>query len=144
MTVPFILLKGSRANNPIYVKPDQLYFGVKDVWWRENALGTYSSVSVTKKIREFLQKKLKIPQWDMVEEVIKTILPKYEGNPLTRVPIKEHMNDFKKITRAYNTSKQSRKMQLKIRLKATHFILAENLEADFPILSQTGPTLFWN
>ena len=141
MTVPFILPKDSRANNPIYLKPDQLYFGVKDVWWRENSLGTYSSVSLTKKIREFLQKKLKIPQWDMVDEVIETILPKYEGNP-PRVPIKEHMNDFKKITRAYNTCKQSRKMQFKIRLKATHFILAENPDADFPIYLKPGLLYF--
>ena len=132
MTVPFILTKDSCASNPIYLKPDQLYFGVEDVLWYKNPRGIYSTVSITKKIREFLQKKLKIPQWDIVDEVIKTILPKYEENP-PRVPIKEHMNHFKKITRAYNTCKQFRKMQLKTKLQATHFILAENPDADFPI-----------
>ena len=132
MTVPFILTKDSHPSNPIYLKPDQLYLGVEDVLWYKNTRGIYSSVSVTKKIREFLQKKLKIPQWDIVDEVIKTILPKYEGNP-PRVPIKEHMNDFKKITRAYNIHRESRKMQLKTKLKATHFILAENPIADFQI-----------
>ena len=132
MTTPFILPKDSRANNLIYLKPDQFYFGVEDTLWYKDPLGIYSSVSVTKKVREFLLKKLKIPQWDIVDEVIETILPKYEGNP-PRVPIKEHMNDFKKITRAYNTRRESRKTQLKAKLKATHFILAENPNSDFPI-----------
>ena len=131
MTTPFILPKDSRASNLIYLKPDQLRFGVEDILWNKNSIGTYSSVSVTKKVREFLQK-LKIHQWDIVDEVIETILPKYEGNP-PRVPIKEHISDFKKITIAYNTCKQSRKMQLKTKLQATHFILAENPNSDFPI-----------
>ena len=131
MAVPFIRTKDSPASNPIYLKPDQLYFGVEDVLWHKNPPGTYSSVVVTKKVREFLQK-LKIPQWDIVDEVIETILPKYEGNPPS-VSIKEHMNDFKKITRAYNTHRESKKMQLKTKLKATHFILAENPNADFQI-----------
>ena len=131
MTTPFILTKDSRANNLIYLKPDQLHFGVGDTLWSKNSTGIYSAISVTKNVRQFLQK-LKIPQWDIVDEVIKTILPKYEGNP-PRVPIKEHMNDFKKITRAYNTHRESRKMQLKTELQATHFILAENPNLDFPI-----------
>ena len=131
MTVPFILTKDSRPSNPIYLKPDRLYFGVEDMLWCKHPLGTYSSVSVTKMVLEFLQK-LKIPQWDIVEEVIETILPKYEGNSPS-VPIKEHMNDFKKITRAYNTRRQFRKIQLETKLEATHFILAKNPNADFPI-----------
>ena len=39
----------------------------------------------------------------------------------------------RKITRAYNIHRESRKMQLKSNLKATHFILAENPIADFQI-----------
>ncbi len=131
MTTSFILTKDSRADNLIYLKPDQLYFGVENVLWCKNPLGIYSSVAVTKKVREFLQK-LKIPQWDIVDEVIETILSRYEGNP-PRVPIKEHMNDFKKITRAYKTDKPPRKMKLKTELQNTHFILAENPNANFPI-----------
>ncbi len=131
MTVPFILTKDSRPSNPIYLKPDRLYFGVEEVLWHKNPPSTYSSVTVTKKVREFLQK-LKIPQWDIVDEVIETILPKYEGNP-PRVPIKEHMNDFKKIVRAYKIDKPFRKMKLKTELQNTHFILAENPNANFPI-----------
>ena len=140
MTVPFILTKDSPPSNLVYLKPDQLHFGVGDTLWSKNSMGIYSLISVTKKVREFLQK-LEIPQWDIVDEVIETILPKYEGDP-PRVPIKEHMNDFKKITRAYNTCKQSRKMQLKTKLKATHFILAENPNADFPIYLKPGLLYF--
>ena len=131
MTTPLILTKASRTSNLIYLKPDQLCFGVEGVLWSKKSIGTYSAVSVTKKVHQFLQK-LKILQWDIVDEVIETILPKYEGNP-PRVPIKEHMNDFKKITRAYKTDKPFRKMKLKTELQNTHFILAENPNANFPI-----------
>lgn len=131
MTTPFILLKDSRASNLIYLKPDQLRFGVEDVLWSKKSIGTYSAVLVTKKVHQFLQK-LNIPQWDIVDEVVETILPKYERNP-PRVPTEEHMSDFEKITLAYNTCKQSRKMQLETELQATHFILAENPNSDFPI-----------
>lgn len=124
MMTPFILTKDSHANNLIYFKPEQLYIGTKDVLWSENAIGTYSTVSVTKKVRQFLQK-LDIPKWDIVEEVVETILPKYKRNP-PKVPIKEHMKDFKKISLAYNTCGQYRKIQLKTELQKTQFILAEN------------------
>ena len=140
MTTPFILTKDSRANNLIYLKPDQLHFGVRDTLWSKNSIGTYSTASVTKKVRQFLQK-LDIPQWDIIDEVVETILPKYERNP-PRVPIKEHMSDFKKITRAYETGEQSRKIQLKTELQKTHFILAENPNADFPIYLKPNQLYF--
>ena len=131
MTTPFILTKDSRARNLIYLKPDQLCFGVGDVLWSKKSIGTYSAVLVTKKVHQFLRKS-DIPQWDIVDEVVETILPKYERNP-PKVSIKEHMGDFEKITLAYNTCKQYRKMQLETELQATHFILAENPNSDFPI-----------
>ena len=128
-TASFIFGKKLDASSTIYLKPNQLYFGT-DGLWKESA-GIYSRVSVSEDICQFL-KKLGIPQWDAVEEVIETILPKYKQNP-PEVPIKEHMDDFKKITQAYETSEQPRKAQLKTELEATHFILAENPNADFPI-----------
>ena len=135
MTTPFILTKASRASNLIYLKPDQLHFGVEDVLWSKKSIGTYSAISVTKKVHQFLQK-LDIPQWDIVGEIVETILPKYERNPL-RVPIKEHMSDFEKIALAYNTCGELGKMRLQIKLKATRFILTEgtrdhNLEYSKP------------
>ena len=76
-----------------------------------------------KKFLQFLQK-LDIQEWDFVEEVIKTILPKYKQDSLT-VPIKEHMNDLEKITHAYKIGVPFRKIQLQTELKATRFILTE-------------------
>ncbi|MYB01116.1 hypothetical protein F4X90_15805 [Candidatus Poribacteria bacterium] len=130
MTTPLILTKDSRASNLIYLKPDQLHFGVGDTLWRKNSIGIYSAISVTKKVRQFLQK-LKIPQWDIVDEIIKTILPKYEWNS-SRVPIKEHMSDFKKIALAYNNCGELEKMRLQIKLKATRFILKEGTHGHNP------------
>ena len=123
MATPFILLKDSRARNLIYLKPDQLCFGVEDVLWSKKSIGTYSAVSVTKKIHQFLQK-LDIPRWDIVDEVIKTVLSKYSQNP-SAVSIYEHMVDIEKIAKAYKTSGRLRKIVLQIKLKATQFILTE-------------------
>ena len=131
LTTPFILTESSHAGDQIYLRPNQLCFGTDDRLWKNNSIGTYSRVSVSKEICKFLQA-LDTPKWDIVNEVIKTILPKYKRNP-PRVPIKEHMNDFKKIIQAYETSDQSRKEQLKTELEVTRFILAENPNADFPI-----------
>lgn len=131
LTTPFILTESSHADNQIYLRPNQLYFGTDDGLWSNNSIGTYSRVSVSKKVCQFLRS-LDISKWDIVDEVIKTILPKYKRNP-PRVRIKEHMNDFKKIIQAYKTSDQSRKEQLKTELEVTRFILAENPNADFPI-----------
>lgn len=131
LTTPFILTESSHVDNQIYLRPNQLCFGADDGLWSNNSIGAYSRVFVSKEVCTFLQV-LDIPKWDIVDEVIKTILPKYAENP-PRVSIEDHMNDFKKITQAYETSDQPRKWQLKTELKATHFILAENPNADFPI-----------
>lgn len=130
MATPFILLKNSRASNLIYLKPNQLCFGVKDVLWSKKSIGTYSAVSVTKKVHQFLQK-LGIPRWDIVDEVIKTVLPKYSRNPST-VSINEHMVDIEKIAKAYKTSRRLRKMALQIELKATRFVLTEGTHEHSP------------
>lgn len=123
MTTPLILTKDSRASNLIYLKPDQLCFGVEGVLWSKKSIGTYSAVSVTKKVHQFLQK-LNIPQWDIVDEIVETILPKYKQNP-PKVSIKKHMSDFEKITHAYNISGQFKKTQLQKELQSTPFILTE-------------------
>ena len=126
----FILAKKINASTQVYLKPNQLCFGT-DGLWSDSFTEGYSRVSVSEDVYQFL-KKFGAPQWDAVEEVIKTILPKYKQEP-PRVSINEHMNDFKKIIHAYETSEQFRKTQLKTQLQAAHFILAENPGADFPI-----------
>jgi predicted transcriptional regulator len=131
LITPFIFTESSHADNQIYLRPNQLCFGTDDGLWSNNSIGTYSSVFVSKEVCKFLRT-LDIPKWDIVDEVIKTILPTYKQNP-PKVSIEEHMNDFKKIILAYESSNQFRKADLKTELQATHFILAENPDADFPI-----------
>ena len=140
MITPFILVDSSHANDQVYLRPNQLYFGTDDGLWTNSSIGDYSRVSASGGIYHFLRT-LDIPQWDIVDEVIKTILPKYKRNP-PKVSIKEHMNDFKKITQAYETGDQSRKIRLKTELQATHFILAENPSADFPIYLKPNQLYF--
>jgi len=131
LTTPFIFAKDSGLGRQIYLKPNQLRFGSNDNLWKNNANGHYSRVSVSKQIFFFLRT-LDIPQWDIVDEVIETILPKYKQEPPT-VSITEHMNDFKEIIFAYETSEQRENIQLKTKLQATHFLLAESPDGDFPI-----------
>lgn len=131
MTTPCIPATNSDSGGHIYLEPNQFCFGTDDGLWRINPNGNYTSVFVSEEVYRFL-KKLDIPEWNAVEEVIKTILPKYKQKP-PKVAIETHINDFKKITHAYETSDKFRKDQLKEELQASHFILAEHPEADFPI-----------
>ena len=82
-------------------------------------------------VRGFLQQ-LGIPEWDIVEEVIETVLPKYQ-NDSPVVSRDEHARDFEKIERAYNTGPEEKKKRLLDELRATSFILAESLEIDEPV-----------
>ena len=130
MITSLILVDSPDASDQMYLKPNDLYFGT-DRLWRYESTENYTPVSVSKEVDQFL-KELGVSQWDIVEEVVKTVLPKYKQNP-PRVPITTHINDFEKIILAYKTSNQFRKADLKTELQATHFILAENPDPDFPI-----------
>ena len=74
-------------------------------------------------------RELGIPEWDIVEEVIKTTLPRYRLN-LPKISNNEHMRDFAKIELAYKTDSQMKKKRLRIELQRTPFILAETPLAD--------------
>ena len=87
----------------------------------------YTRVLVREEICQFL-KTLGIQEWDTVEEVIATILPKYTQNP-PAVSIKEHRDDFDKINRAYQTSTGWR---LKDKLQVTPFIIAKGPDTGTP------------
>ena len=65
-------------------------------------------------------KELGIPEWDIVEEVIKTILPRYRLN-LPKISNHEHMRDFAKIKLAYKTDSQIKKNRLQAELQTTPF-----------------------
>lgn len=81
-------------------------------------------------IRKFLME-LGVPEWDIVEEVIKNVLPQYEcGSPT--VPVEEHKTDFAKIERAYDTDSQNKQSRLRTELQKTPFILTENMYTGQP------------
>ena len=121
-TTSFIFVNGLDASSPMYLKPNQLYFGT-DGLWIESA-GIYSSVSVSDDVFQFL-KKLGIPQWDVVEEIIETVLPKYSRDS-PKVTVKDHMEDFQRIYDTYRTCDHSEKIDLQIKLQTVAFILAES------------------
>ena len=121
LKTPFVLEGSSHASNQVYFRPNQLCFGTDGRIWSNDFTGIYSRVSVSKKVCEFLRT-LDIPKWDIVDEVIKTILPKYKQNP-SPVPIEEHIDDFEIIERAYETCEPTRKGQLITELQTTQFIL---------------------
>ena len=130
LTTSFILSENSHVNDQIYLKPNQLYFGTDEELWSNNSIGSYSRVFVSEEVCKFLRT-LEISKWDVVDEVIQTILPKYKQNP-PRVPIEEHISDLEKITCAYTNSLSYSKMQLQTELKATRFILIDGTHEHNP------------
>ena len=131
LKTPFIFAESSHSSDQVYLRPNQLCFGTDGRIWNDNFTGTYSRLSVSDDICKFLRT-LDIPKWDIVDEVIQTILPKYKQNP-PRVPIEEHISDFKIIEQAYEACEPFRKNQLITELQTTQFILADCPSADFPI-----------
>jgi len=77
---------------------------------------------------EFL-KTLGIQEYDIVAEVIENVLPKYDEESST-IQLDEHLQDFAKINKAYDTDSQEKKTQLKSTLQETPFILAEETDLD--------------
>ena len=76
-------------------------------------------------VRKFLLKELEVPECDIVEEVIKHILPKYNSDAQA-VPVEDHRTDFNKIERADKTDSEKKKRRLWEKLQETPFILAES------------------
>ena len=81
-----------------------------------------------KDVRKFLLNELEVPEWDIVEEVIKHILPKYNSDAQA-VPVEDHKTDFNKIERADKTDSEKKKRRLREKLQETPFILAESTAA---------------
>jgi len=77
------------------------------------------SISSDAEAKRFLNE-LGIPDLDIVEEVIESLLPKYYGS----VPDAEHWEDMELIKRAWDTDSQQKKRRLKKALQETPFILA--------------------
>jgi hypothetical protein len=83
-----------------------------------------TEISQHEDVHQFL-KDLRIPELDIVAEVIERILPKYIADGTSSVSIDEHRRDLAKIERAYKTDSQEKKQRLNERLRETPFILAE-------------------
>lgn len=124
---PFILVENPPAGDSNYLKPPQLSFASDDRLWA-NFPGNYSPVSVRKEIFEFL-KVLDIQEWNVVDEVIKTILPKYDADS-PKVPLQEHRADFAKFADAYTTGSYFQRTRLHDKLQVTPFILTQCHDAD--------------
>ena len=83
-------------------------------------------------VRKFLRNELEVPEWDIVEEVIEYILPKYECDCRT-VSVANHQNDFEKIEHAYNTDSHTKKTRLRGKLLSTRFIVAKHSSLSGPM-----------
>ena len=70
--------------------------------------------------RRFLSD-LKVPEFDIVAEVIEHVMPKYT---LTTLPtLDEHQRDIEKITEAFKTDSQEKRARLKRTLQESPFVL---------------------
>ena len=81
------------------------------------------TLSSDEEAQKFLQK-LGVPELDIVEEVIKKILPKYTNKSAT-VDSEENEHDLKKIEQAYKTDSMEKKKRLRDALRRTPFVFSE-------------------
>jgi len=66
-----------------------------------------------------------VPEWDIVEDVIENVLPKYDCN-LPMVTVEDHITDFQKIEHAFGEALGDKRYRLEKRLQDIAFILAQN------------------
>ena len=135
---PFIRIERPDKKGTIYLKPDEVHFGTDGLWGIFS--GSYFQVSVPEKTHEFL-KKLGVSKWDITEEVIKTILPKYTKDSPT-VPVDEHQSDFTKIELAFNTDSKEKQTQLRDKLAMIQFVLVEDSSVAGAIYRRPGELYF--
>ena len=82
-------------------------------------------------VRGFLRE-LGVQEWNIVDDVIEHILPKYERND-SPISVAEHSADIEKIRRAYSTDSQTtqtNRTRLRDRLLETPFILTEKTHTE--------------
>ena len=98
-------------------------------------------ISEDKEARKFLID-LGIQKWDIVEEVIRHILPKYRSDFLT-VPIEDYKNDFAKIERAYKADSKEKRDRLWQALLEIPFILIENSDMGSPPIYRSPDQVYF-
>ena len=84
---------------------------------------------------------LGIQKWDIVEDVIRYVLPKYRPDFLT-IPIEDYKNDFAKIERAYKTDSKEKRDRLRQALLKVPFILIESPDMGSPIYRSPDQVYF--
>ena len=124
---PFVRVDPLHESGAIYLRPDQIRFGTEGRLWG-NFSGDYIGVFAGEGTCGFL-KKLGVSEWDITQEVITTILPKYRRSSPT-VPINEHLSDFAKIQVAFNIDSKEKQRQFRAELNKVYFILVESSEGD--------------
>ncbi len=88
-------------------------------------------ISQDEEARRFLEN-LGLREWDIVEDVIRNILPKYK-DASSIVPVETHRRDFDRIERANNTDSDKARRRLRNALQETPFILVESLDENGPV-----------
>lgn len=97
-------------------------------------------ISQDEEARRFLEN-LGLREWDIVEDVIRNILPKYR-DASSIVPVATHRRDFDRIERANSTDSEGAKRRLRNTLQATPFILVENLDENSPVYRKPADLYF--
>jgi hypothetical protein len=88
-------------------------------------------------------KDLGLPEFDITEEVIRHIIPKYSlSSPI--VPFEEHKRDIDKILQAYKTDSQEKKQRLKKVLQETTFIFTKTLDLSEAVYRKPSDVYFPN
>lgn len=82
------------------------------------------SIANDKEARQFLED-LGIPNYDVTEEVIRYIIPKYSP-PSSFISLDEHKRDIDKILQAHKTDSQEKKQRLEKQLLKASFVLIRN------------------
>ena len=101
-----------------------------------------AEIAYHNEVRRFLVSDLKIPEFDIVAEVIEHVLPKYRSpNPPQK---DEHLRDIERIVEAFQTDSQEKQKRLKNDLKETPFILSRSPVSDDEIYRRPDVLYFQN
>ena len=99
-------------------------------------------ISEDQEARHFLKTHLQIPEFDIVSEVIKYVLPKYNSpNPPQEA---DHERDIERILQAYETDSLQSRSKLMKALQETPFILSRTLVSGDELYRRPGVLYFHN
>lgn len=91
-------------------------------------------------VRRFL-KDLGIPELDVVEVVIKQVLPRYRNDLVNVIP-EDYTRDLRQIGKAYETDSREKKARLQKELRKSRFILADRPNEDEKVFLNPNQVYF--